>query len=260
MSKYYVLILLFFFQPLLAKNNYKEIVTIDNEYFQSYKGKLGKWVRPYKLSTSIYSFIRKIGSSEKEVKKLNSISPDERIPLQGAVFFPYSTAYIKKLLQQGKGRKIIKSDIRELIWPIGTSSPHVFISSRLGMRHLGEKTGMHRGVDIACSRGTPILAAGDGEVITIGTSGNYGNSILIRHKINNIHTLYAHNSVLLVKEGDRVKKGQIIALAGSTGRSTGSHLHFEVRYQDIVLNPEHYFTPPGDEFDEKVVMHEKIME
>ena len=128
------------------------------------------------------------------------------------------------------------------------------------MRHLGEKTAMHKGVDIACRRGTPILAAGDGEVVSIGTTGNYGNSIIIRHKINNISTLYAHNSALLVKEGDRVKKGQIIALAGSTGHSTGSHLHFEVRYQDIVLNPEHYFTPPGEEFDAKVVMHEKMME
>lgn len=75
----------------------------------------------------------------------------------------------------------------------------------------------------------------------IQKDGGYGNKILLSHPgINGINTLYAHNSLLYVKEGDKVKKGQIIALSGNTGHTTGPHLHFEVRYQNVVLNPEHY--------------------
>lgn len=89
--------------------------------------------------------------------------------------------------------------------------------------------GYHAGRDIACPIGTPIYAAADGVVIHINDQADsYGNHIMISHG-NDVYTLYAHNSQLLVSVGDTVKQGQQIAVSGNTGNTTGSHLHFEVR-------------------------------
>lgn len=88
---------------------------------------------------------------------------------------------------------------------------------------------MHRGIDIAGPVGTPILAAAPGVVVTAGwNSGGYGNLVEIQHP-NGSLTLYAHNNRILVRPGERVQQGQIVAEMGSTGRSTGPHLHFEVQ-------------------------------
>ncbi|WP_124972173.1 peptidoglycan DD-metalloendopeptidase family protein [Aphanothece sacrum] len=87
---------------------------------------------------------------------------------------------------------------------------------------------MHRGIDIAAPIGTPIMAAAPGEVISAGwNSGGYGNLVKIRHADGSV-TLYAHNSRILVRRGQMVEQGEQISLMGSTGRSTGPHLHFEV--------------------------------
>jgi len=95
------------------------------------------------------------------------------------------------------------------------------------------KAEKHRGIDIPAPKGTPVLAAADGEVIESNYSYSYGNKVIIYHG-GNISTLYAHNSKLLVSVGDKVKRGDTIALVGSTGDSTGNHCHFEVR-----VNGEH---------------------
>jgi lysostaphin len=88
---------------------------------------------------------------------------------------------------------------------------------------------MHRGIDIAAPVGTPVVAAADGVVATSGwDSGGYGNKVDIRHPDGSL-TRYAHNSRLLVRAGQTVRQGQLIAEMGSTGRSTGPHLHFEIR-------------------------------
>ncbi len=88
---------------------------------------------------------------------------------------------------------------------------------------------MHKGIDIAAPIGTPIVAAADGEVVFSGwNSGGYGNLVDIRHADGSL-TRYAHNSRNLVKRGQKVRQGQLIAEMGSTGRSTGPHLHFEIR-------------------------------
>ncbi len=88
---------------------------------------------------------------------------------------------------------------------------------------------MHKGIDIAAPIGTPIVAAADGEVVFAGwNSGGYGNLVDIRHADGSL-TRYAHNSRVLVKRGQKVRQGQLISEMGSTGRSTGPHLHFEIR-------------------------------
>lgn len=109
------------------------------------------------------------------------------------------------------------------------------ITSRFGRRW----GGMHHGIDIAGNVGDPIRASDGGKVIFAGWQGNYGYLVKINHD-NEYTTYYAHCSKLLVKAGQRVAKGEIIAKVGNTGRSTGPHLHFEVRKNGVAKNPLYY--------------------
>jgi len=97
----------------------------------------------------------------------------------------------------------------------------------------------HSGVDFGTPLGTPILTVLDGVVVTVGPGGGYGNVVIIRHA-NNLSTVYAHLSKIYVKPGDFVKQGQIVALSGNTGVSTGPHLHFEVRENGKPVDPMPY--------------------
>lgn len=108
--------------------------------------------------------------------------------------------------------------------------------SREGLEAAGER---HIGLDIAVPRGTPIYAADGGTVTFAGTYGTYGLHIRIRHE-NGVETYYAHMRSIDVKVGDQVYKGQKIAEVGTTGRTTGPHLHFEVRINGKTVNPRNY--------------------
>lgn len=120
-------------------------------------------------------------------------------------------------------------------WPVSGGT----ITSRYGSRHIFGGTSFHGGVDIAKSYGTDVVAADGGEVIYAGWMGSYGYLVQIDHQ-NGYVTYYGHNSSLLVSVGDKVYKGQHIAEMGSTGRSTGPHCHFEVRYKGERQNPLNY--------------------
>ncbi|MDK2811527.1 MAG: hypothetical protein PWR27_2236 [Petroclostridium sp.] len=109
------------------------------------------------------------------------------------------------------------------------------LTSRFGTR--GRE--MHTGIDLAGNVGDPIYAADGGKVIFAGRQGNYGLLVKIYHD-NEYTTYYGHCSKILVKPGQRVAKGELIARVGNTGRSTGPHLHFEVRKNDIPQNPLNY--------------------
>jgi murein DD-endopeptidase MepM/ murein hydrolase activator NlpD len=115
-------------------------------------------------------------------------------------------------------------------WPV--SGPVV---SGFGMR--GGR--MHEGIDITCSTGTPVRASGDGTVIWAGWRGGYGNAVAIDHG-GGLSTLYAHNSALASSVGQSVVRGQVIAYAGSTGNSSGPHVHFEVRVNGTAVDPLGY--------------------
>lgn len=110
------------------------------------------------------------------------------------------------------------------------------ITSPFGYRHIFGSVSFHSGVDIANSPGTAIKASDGGTVSFAGRKGSYGNLVIIRHG-NGRETYYGHCSSILVKQGDRVYQGQMIAKMGSTGRSTGSHLHFEVRMNQVAVDP-----------------------
>ncbi|MCK5719090.1 MAG: M23 family metallopeptidase [Thiomargarita sp.] len=109
------------------------------------------------------------------------------------------------------------------------------ISSKFGWR--GKR--MHKGIDIAARKGTAIFAVEDGVVLRAKYVRGYGNLVEIKHS-ETYSTRYAHNSKNLVKLGNEIKKGQVIAYVGSTGRSTGAHLHFEVRENGAAINPIKY--------------------
>jgi murein DD-endopeptidase MepM/ murein hydrolase activator NlpD len=98
---------------------------------------------------------------------------------------------------------------------------------------------MHEGVDFLVDTGTPIHAAADGLVVVAEFHPQYGNVVDIDHG-NDFVTRYAHASKLLVKAGDLVQRGAIVAESGSTGRSTGPHVHFEVRYKGVAQNPNRF--------------------
>lgn len=113
-----------------------------------------------------------------------------------------------------------------------------FISSGYGLRWNGAE--FHQGIDIAAEMGTPIVATADGVVTIAGwNAGGYGNMVDIDHG-SGVSTRYGHASAVVVTAGQRVRRGQIIAYVGSTGHSTGPHLHYEVRLSGQPVNPASY--------------------
>lgn len=123
-------------------------------------------------------------------------------------------------------------------WPVPSNGG---ISSPYGNRNnpINGRSEIHTGIDIPANYGANIVASEAGTVISSGWNGGYGNAVVINHG-NGLSTMYAHNSSLVVKVGDTVKKGQVIAKAGSTGYSTGNHCHFEVRINGGHTNPMKY--------------------
>lgn len=127
--------------------------------------------------------------------------------------------------------------------PIGlpVSAQQVLLSSGFGERAdpLTQRRAMHTGLDFELPIGTPILAAGSGLVTEAGWDGQYGKTVVIKHHDGH-SSRYAHADELLVKQGDEVKRGQMIAKSGNTGRSTGPHLHFEVLKDGKAVDPAQY--------------------
>lgn len=112
------------------------------------------------------------------------------------------------------------------------------VTSRYGAREPTDIiSANHYGIDIGASMGTEIVASTDGTVEQVSEEGEYGKHIKIRN--GEAVTLYAHCSELLVKEGQEVKQGEKIALVGDTGKATGPHLHFEIRRNNNIINPEY---------------------
>ncbi|MGV1097946.1 M23 family metallopeptidase [Thiovibrio sp. JS02] len=121
--------------------------------------------------------------------------------------------------------------------PLGPPAPGV-ITSRFGRRidPINDKPAFHSGVDIRNRRGTKIIAPADGVVVSDGYTPGYGNYIEIDHG-NTFLTRYFHLHKKQVKSGDRIARGQVIGQVGNTGRSTGAHLHYEIRYRDRFIDP-----------------------
>ncbi|MFZ5351693.1 MAG: murein hydrolase activator EnvC family protein [Bacillota bacterium] len=147
------------------------------------------------------------------------------------------SAELAKLIAAAQSKK--KYTGGEMEWP---APDHYKITSPYGYRvhPILKKKKMHTGIDISIPSGKKIVAANDGDVIYADYYGGYGYAVIIDHG-GKISTLYAHNSKLLVSKGQSVKKGEKIAESGSTGMSTGPHLHFEVREDGQHTDPMKYF-------------------
>jgi len=124
--------------------------------------------------------------------------------------------------------------IPRFAWPVNSGT----LSSGFGVRH----GAMHEGVDIAAPVGTPVLAAAGGRVVFVGRLRGYGNIVIIQHEYQYV-TVYAHDSLNVVKTGQLVERGQLIGLVGRTGHTSGANLHFEVRHKSIASNPLTYLPP-----------------
>lgn len=152
-------------------------------------------------------------------------------------------ALLKDLLQGLESRlQSMRSDVDKRnqlaaatpsIWPT-----HGWLSSSMGNRAdplTGEKD-YHPGLDISADRGDPVYATADGTVTHAASAGNYGNLVIVEHGYG-IQTRYGHLSAFKVTHGQAVKRGDLLGLVGSTGRTTGPHLHYEVRANGRILNP-----------------------
>ena len=133
----------------------------------------------------------------------------------------------------GEDGRLDITSVDQMIWPTNATA----ISSPYGPR----SSGFHTGLDINGELGDPIWAALSGTVVSAGWSGNYGNCIVVNHG-NGVSTRYAHLSVIGVSAGQAVSQGQTIGLEGSTGNSTGSHLHFEVLINGSSVDPLLYIS------------------
>jgi len=136
---------------------------------------------------------------------------------------------------------LMNRSLSERVMPSGRPVEDGWLSSKYGKRNdpFTGKQEFHKGLDFAGKKGTEVIVVGDGVVTWAGERSGYGNMIEVSHG-NGYVTRYGHNQKHLVKVGDTVRKGQQIALMGSTGRSTGPHVHFEVMRDGKTVNPAKY--------------------
>ncbi|MDI6745709.1 MAG: M23 family metallopeptidase [Rhodocyclaceae bacterium] len=144
--------------------------------------------------------------------------------------------------------RLFEERVRKNLLPTALPVPTVIPTSNFGWRPdpFTQQNAMHEGIDFMAEPGTPILAAAAGIVQVAERHPQYGNMVDIDHG-NGLLTRYAHAQQLLVKPGEFVKRGQRIATVGSTGRSTGPHLHFEVRVGGVAQNPMRFLGREGSQ-------------
>ena len=195
-----------------------------------------------KSGDTVSAIARKYGVSEESITSANnssgSLKIGQKLLIPGGVKIAAQVASTQNRNVSGL------SVIKDLVTPSSSKaspSNSMLVWPTVGHRITQYFSWRHNGVDIGNKVGTPIYAADDG-VVTVsagGWNGGYGNAILINHG-GNVKTRYGHASKLLVKVGETVERGQLIALMGSTGRSTGPHLHFEVLIKGTRYNPLNY--------------------
>ena len=181
----------------------------------------------------------KHGSYKQAVYVANLLSEEAQLKIGSEIFLPgakiASPAVPERRTNARSVRTTVTASSGKLRWPVMGK-----ISSTFGWRRspFGRRRVFHSGLDIRAPRGTGIVAAGNGQVVFSGWMGGYGKAIVISHP-GGISTLYGHCSSILVNGGN-VRSGQLIARVGSTGRSTGNHLHFEVRINGTPQSPLRY--------------------
>ena len=244
----------------------KDIVANDEEIFQKVKEQGVAYYRYYavlenqeeKAYVTSFEEAEKVvnGLKEKKSSNINKISILEKYEQNVAELITSEEAISKLYVAPPKVVRIAKTTATRYG---ATGSVNTALSTSSGKANLGVslikpvsgiitsrfgvgsaiRRASHTGLDIAASTGTPIVAAASGTVTFSGYKGSYGNMIVISHG-NGVQTYYAHCQSLYLSAGAQVSQGQTIATVGSTGNSTGPHLHLEVRLNGIAYNPQNY--------------------
>ena len=244
----------------------KDIVTNDDEIFDKITGLGTTYYRYFAIGTSEEEkvYVGDIETAEaiiEELKEKESNNIDELIILEKyeeelqeftSKEDAISNLYVEKpvvvVAKTITAKKYSSSGSVNTGTNLGSGAPSIGISlikpvsgtlsSRFGARSR-IRSSAHTGLDIATSKGTSIVAAAAGTVSFAGYKGSYGNLLVIDHG-NGVQTYYAHCNTLNVSVGTKVSQGQFIATVGSTGNSTGPHLHLEVRVNGVAYNPQNY--------------------
>lgn len=182
----------------------------------------------FHVSLSEFARLNRIGDP-------NRLRVGERLQLPGDV--------LERIAQEGSSGAPRPVSVFPLSWPLPEKGR---LSSGFGWRRNpfgGGSREFHGGIDIAVPQGTPVRAAAPGVVVEAGWMGTYGYGVVIDHG-RGVQTLYGHNARVLVQPGERVERGQVIAISGSSGRSTGPHLDFRVRINGRLVDPLGYVPRP----------------
>lgn len=182
-----------------------------------------------KKGQTLWRIAKTYGVDMQTIAEYNDIYDKSRIYAGQEIFIPGAEKQLEvgiyKVEGDGTGDIVVHRGM--FVWPT-----EGVVYSLFGVRW-GQ---MHSGLDISANSGTPVLAGRDGTVAYAGRKGGYGNLVILQHG-DGYETYYGHLSVISVKVGDRITAGKRIGLVGSTGKSTGPHLHFEVRKDNKVRNP-----------------------
>jgi murein DD-endopeptidase MepM/ murein hydrolase activator NlpD len=183
---------------------------------------------------------KEILADQKDDKKavLNSVQKEAKEYARALNELEQTSRALADVIRRAQAGSSARIGTGTYTWP---APGYTSITSSFGMRYhpVLKVTKLHTGVDIGAPYGVSIVAADGGKVISAGWAGGYGQAVIIDHG-GGMSTLYAHQSRILVSVGQTVTKGQVIGKVGSTGWSTGSHLHFEVRKNGTPVNPMGY--------------------
>ena len=219
---------------LLAKVSTKE--ERDNLLKELEEGKQVKDLKVEEEETKEYYIISYDEAKQLASTNVDNIENEKKSKLAKEKIEKRNTNIVKNIRKGGTVSASSSSNASAMLGSLSFRRP--LNSSRISAGYLGYPG--HRGIDFPSPQGTPVMAAESGTVTTVMYSNkSYGNRVIIDHG-NGISTLYGHNSTIGVSLGQKVSKGQTIAGVGSTGNSTGNHVHFEIRINGKPINPTSY--------------------
>lgn len=194
-----------------------------------------------KAGDNVYRIGKRFGVPPNVLVRVNSIDDVTSIRVGTRLWIPGRGAGNRRTIasaskpskSRSEFQRRVRHDVRksarlEFAWPIRGAK----LTSRFGRRN-GRP---HEGIDLGAKKGTVIRAAEAGKVIHASSLGDYGRVVILKHS-GNYRTVYAHSSRLLVRKGQFVEQGEKVALVGMTGRTSGPHLHFEIRRKDVAKDP-----------------------
>jgi murein DD-endopeptidase MepM/ murein hydrolase activator NlpD len=229
----------------LENTNFKQTTEALSGQIQTLQSAISELGARAALDPSLQAAMDKLPAVVK-AQAMGGTAPGEKadVPLVPGFSSPENTfGLLRELLQSIEHRlRSVQSDVDKrnalaaatpTIWPA-----HGWLTSTVGRRQdpITGEHGYHRGLDISAERGSPVYATADGRVVQASYEGSYGNLVVIDHGYG-LETRYGHLGAFRVHVGAQVKRGDVVGLVGSTGRSTGSHLHYEVRANGRLLNP-----------------------